>query len=351
MNSDAALESSSQAASAWWVGWRGAVSRALAIFLGGFSILNICGGIKSAHFDANLWWIDFRAFEPWLTTSVLCAASTFLLWYGLAPNMKKWRLVVTLVLTTLLLLESGANAVTFYYLLSKDAISAALPIPFSIFVALAIAFLMANFLRPSVRRPKWQPIVLATFAIAIVFPLLQMFCFGKTDYRRKADIAVVFGARVYASGKPSDALADRVRTGVELYRQGLVPKLLFSGGPGDGAIHETEAMRAMAIRLGVPDRDILIDSKGINTRATVKNTEQMFPELAATRVLVVSHFYHLPRIKMSYQRTGWNVYTVPARESYTLKQMPFFMAREVAALWVYYLRPLAERTRIEQGIG
>jgi hypothetical protein len=43
---------------------------------------------------------------------------------------------------------------------------------------------------------------------------------------------------------------------------------------------------------------------------------------------------------MAYQRNGWEVYTVPAKESYTLRQMPLFMAREVAALWVYYLRPL-----------
>jgi Uncharacterized conserved protein len=168
-----------------------------------------------------------------------------------------------------------------------------------------------------------------------------MACFGKTDYRRKADVAVVFGARVYASGKPSDALADRVRTGVQLYRDGLVPKLLFSGGPGDGAVHETEAMKNLAVRLGVPEQDILLDPEGVNTRATVRNTEIMFAGLHVSRVLVVSHFYHLPRIKMTYQRTGWDVYTVPARESYTLSQMPYFMAREVAALWVYYLRPLA----------
>jgi hypothetical protein len=35
------------------------------------------------------------------------------------------------------------------------------------------------------------------------------------------------------------------------------------------------------------------------------------------------------------------VYTVPARESYTLTAMPYFVARETIALWVYYLRPLA----------
>ena len=87
--------------------------------------------------------------------------------------------------------------------------------------------------------------------------------------------------------------------------------------------------------------DIIVDRDGLNTQATVKNTERMFAELHAARILVVSHFYHLPRVKLGYQRDGIEVFTVPAKESYVLRQIPFNMAREVVALWVYYLRPLA----------
>jgi uncharacterized SAM-binding protein YcdF (DUF218 family) len=167
-----------------------------------------------------------------------------------------------------------------------------------------------------------------------------MFCFGKTDYRRPADAIVVLGARAYADGRPSDALADRVRTACKLYRDGFARKLIFSGGPGDGAVHETEAMRRMALQLRVKPEDIVLDRDGLNTRATVRNSEAIFSQLHAQRVLVVSHFYHLPRIKLSYQRDGWDVYTVPAKERYLLRQTPYNMLREVAALWVYYLRGL-----------
>jgi len=61
----------------------------------------------------------------------------------------------------------------------------------------------------------------------------------------------------------------------------------------------------------------------------------------AKRVLAVSHAYHLPRVKMAYRRAGWDVYTVPAEESRPLTQTPYLVAREVAAVWAYYLRPLA----------
>ncbi len=45
-----------------------------------------------------------------------------------------------------------------------------------------------------------------------------------------------------------------------------------------------------------------------------------------------------PRIKLAFQRAGVEVYTVPARESYILRQLPFNMVREVAALWVCYVK-------------
>jgi len=169
-----------------------------------------------------------------------------------------------------------------------------------------------------------------------MFPLLQTLCFGKTDYRRPSDVAVVFGARAYADGRPSDALADRVRTACELYNRGLVKKLIFSGGPGDGAFPDTEAMRRLALSLRVKDQDIVLDAEGLNTERTVRNSIGICNDLNAKRVLAVSHFYHLPRIKMAYQKYGREVYTVPAKERYFLRQTPYSVAREVVAFWAYY---------------
>jgi len=231
-------------------------------------------------------------------------------------------------------------------LLAQGAINTAFPVAFSIFVSIAIGIVLVGFAVPTAKQNGYKGISTkivstAVFLMCLVaFPLGQMFCFGKTDYRRRADAILVFGARVYADGRISDALADRVRTGCRLYLDGLAERLIFSGGPGDSRIHETEAMRRMAIELGVPAEAILLDKKGVNTQATVKNTCGMFERLGIEQALAVSHFYHLPRIKMSYQRQQWEVYTVPAKESYVLTEMPIYIFREVAALWVYYLRPI-----------
>ena len=322
-----------------------ALPRGLALFLGGFALLNIFGNFRAPGFDANLWWIDFRAVPAWLSNLLLLISAFCLISFALRPQQSAARRLLTIACLSILALVAALNAIEFYVLWIRGLIRAGIPLPFSLLVCAAlIAILFARTAAMSeTSRSRLLPSLAVCLACIAIFPFAQMLFFGKTDYRRPADIAVVLGARVYADGRPSDALADRVRTACKLYQNGTVKKLLFSGGPGDGSIHETEGMKRMAIQLGVKPDDILLDARGVNTQATVKNTEAVFQQLHASRILVVSHFYHLPRIKLAYHREGWEVYTVPAKESYLLRQMPYNMAREVAALWVYYFRPLAAR--------
>jgi uncharacterized SAM-binding protein YcdF (DUF218 family) len=114
----------------------------------------------------------------------------------------------------------------------------------------------------------------------------------------------------------------------------------MSGGPAPGDLHETESMRRFAVELGVPADRIMLDKLGLNTDKTVQNTIPMFRQHGFKRVLVVSHYFHLPRIKLTYSRANQDVFTVPARQKYRLTYRTWQITREVAALWAYYLRPL-----------
>jgi uncharacterized SAM-binding protein YcdF (DUF218 family) len=136
----------------------------------------------------------------------------------------------------------------------------------------------------------------------------------------------------------SDALSDRIRTACGLYQAGLVKRLVLSGGPGPGTVTEAEAMRRYALNHGVRPEDIFVDNQGVNTEATVRNTVPLLQQWHANRVLVVSHFYHLPRIKLAYQRAGMEVYTVPAPQGHFLIKLPYNIAREAAAFWTYYFK-------------
>lgn len=169
--------------------------------------------------------------------------------------------------------------------------------------------------------------------------MFHLHAFGLTDYRRPADAALVLGAKVYANGRPSEALAERVDTAVELYQRGLVKRLIMSGGIDPNGQSEPATMRLRALAAGVPDEAIVIDEHGNNTKASVENTAVLVREHQIRSVLAVSHYHHLARIKLLATQAGLPCYTVPADEGETmLRRTPFYVLRETAALAYYYVR-------------
>lgn len=315
-------------------------SRGSALMLAVFTWINLLGEQWRPGFDANSWWID--------TSAIPGMASDAMLWLGaLALSVvacgfrMTWgvRLGVRVVVLGLLAVTLY-NAAVFYALWIAGDIKPGVPLPVSLFITGLLLLVFSKHRLDRTNRRQLIATGVVAAGLLIAFAVGQMFCFGQTDYRRPADAAVVFGCRAYADGSPSDALADRVLTACSLYTTGVVDTLIFSGGPGDGDVHEVEAMRRLAVQQGVAAHDILLDRHGLNTQHTVDHTTALFAQHGFTRVLAVSHAYHLPRIKMTYQRAGFEVYTVPAEERYTLTAMPYMMAREVAAWWKYFLDPL-----------
>lgn len=320
--------------------------RALALFLGLFSLLNLVGDLAAPGFDANLWWIDLRPLPAWAGRIVLALAAILLTTFGVRRKSDRLLCDVTLVVTGGLLIAAIWNVAHFYLLRARGVLYWGFPIPFSVFVCAALVFVQWSVVAARVapaagakRRWRSTAAVVTWLACLVGTPLAQMVCFGRSDYRRPADVVVVFGAKAFASGKPSPPLEERVRTACELYHAGLAPLLMFSGGPGAGDVHETEAMRRLAVQLGVPVEAIILDRDGLSTQTTVANTVQLFDQMHLRRVLAVSHFYHLPRVKLAYRRAGREVYTVPAQSLYWLRGMPRYLLREVAAQWAYYLQP------------
>jgi vancomycin permeability regulator SanA len=149
---------------------------------------------------------------------------------------------------------------------------------------------------------------------------------------------------VYASGRPSPLLADRIAAGVELYRSGLVGTLVMSGGDGADGFNEAAVMRAEAIAAGVDPAAILVDGDGITTEATVDHTLALLHAAGVgagappLRLIAVSQAYHLPRIQLAFSGAGIDVLTVPAVDPIPISEMPLLVAREVPAFWLYFLR-------------
>ncbi len=319
------------------------VGRGIAFFIGGFSLLNILGQFRIEGFDADSWWIDFGSMKPAITRVLLAVVSLLLIVFTIKPNLPRRLRGIMDGLLLFLLVVCIYNSCVFFSLLKNGVISSGFPIPFSLLIGIGIIIVICTTgtKRPNHGQFKRLIIFFVTVVFCMaIFPLAQMFCFGKTDYRRDADVIVVFGAGVREDGTMSDALTDRTVTGCNLYLQGRASKIIFSGGPGPGQTHETEAMKKRALEMGIPEEAILLDVNGLSTQKTVENTTKLFQRLSCKKVIVVSHYYHLPRIKMTYQRHQCQVLTVPAKESRILLKLPQYIIREVIAIWVYYLRPL-----------
>lgn len=316
--------------------------RGAALFAGVFLAVGLFAGLRAPALDTTHWLLDLRGLPGAARVGLLALAAIVGAWWGVRPPRGRAR-APTAGAFAVLAGVAMVDAVQVLAAAGEGGFDLALP-PLSLGVALV--FGLAAW-RARHDAPAPLPAVAAAAGLwALGFAAALMACFGSTDYRREADAVVVLGARAYADGRPSTALADRVRTAAGLVQAGYAPILVVSGGPGDGAVHETDAMRRVAVSRGVPADRILVDRDGVDTRATARNVAALLRARGARTALVVSHAYHLPRVKSTFDREGFRTFTVPAEESRVLAAMPWFVAREAAAWWVYWWRDgLAARAR------
>jgi hypothetical protein len=327
---------------------RDAVTRALAGFLGMLALLAVVASMVGGADNLELAWLDIRSLPDVLATGLLVVTGWLWVLAALVPRMGQVRRTSTAGVTLLTAAIALVNAANVGWIWAIDSVRTGFPVPLSLVLGSGLLWLTVRIWRAGDgdHRASLSVVLAWTMILACLWPLLQILTLGRSDYRRRADVAVVLGARVYADGGLSEAVGDRVRTAVELYREGWVAGLIMSGGPGDGAIHETEAMRDAAIRAGVPAAAIRVDREGLNTRATAANTVRMVGQ-GGGRVLAVSEFYHLPRIRLAYAVEGMEICTVPARPRHASRWFPLAsLIREVPAYWLYYFRSVLPGDRL-----
>lgn len=131
---------------------------------------------------------------------ILAAASLALVTYAVVGSTRPVR--TSVIVTSLpLLVATMVNCLIFWRLLARGTVQSSFPVPFSAFVLLALVVVLRSLSVHSAARPFAIAATVTTCVIG--FPLAQLLCFGLTDYRRPADVAIVLGARAYASGEPS----------------------------------------------------------------------------------------------------------------------------------------------------
>jgi SanA protein len=152
------------------------------------------------------------------------------------------------------------------------------------------------------------------------------------DTTPPGQVAIVFGAGLYRDGSPTPVLRDRVATAADLYFSGKVKKLLMSGDNSSPGHNEPGAMRAYALRLGIPDEDIVLDYAGRRTYDTCYRAREIFHIHSA---ILVTQGFHLPRALYTCNLLGVSAVGVPADlRQYRRASQTFWNLRESVATFV-----------------
>lgn len=166
---------------------------------------------------------------------------------------------------------------------------------------------------------KRTPRIILAVLAAVLFGYLACFVavllVSREDQRHPADAIVVLGAAQY-NGKPSPVLRARLDHALGLYREGLAPTVVVTGGIGEGdRVSEATVGRQYLVAQGVPSRAVVVRPEGRSTQVSIRAVAQWAREHGVGRVLLVSDPFHMLRLRLEASHAGLPAWTSPTRSS------------------------------------
>jgi len=149
---------------------------------------------------------------------------------------------------------------------------------------------------------------------------------ARTEDIQPHDTAIVLGASIKDDGTPSDALRDRLDTGIDLYKKGIARRIFLTGDDGEFRRDEIDVMKSYMLSQGVTGTAITIDGKGFRTYESCKHAK----EQGIADAIVVTQRFHQARALYICNRLGVRSIGVNAdRHSY--KSIVSFWIRDLLA--------------------
>lgn len=151
--------------------------------------------------------------------------------------------------------------------------------------------------------------------VAWTLTIAAVHLYGRRDEAAPADAIVVMGAAHY-QGRPSPVLRARLDHAIGLYRRGLAPVLIMTGGtaPGD-TVSEAVVGRRYALREGVPPEAVLTERAGMSTLQSLRAVSALMRSRGMESAVLVSDPFHMLRLKLLALRVGIEGRTSPTRTS------------------------------------
>ncbi len=121
---------------------------------------------------------------------------------------------------------------------------------------------------------------------------------------RSAEAIIVLGAAQY-NGRPSPVLQARLEHTLALYRQGVAPLIVVTGGRQEGdRTTEASVSAAFFLKNKVPDSRIAREVQGRDTYESLAATARFLRQRDVSDVVLVTDGYHARRVKAIAEEVG-----------------------------------------------
>jgi len=131
----------------------------------------------------------------------------------------------------------------------------------------------------------------------------------------KAEAIVVFGAAEYA-GRPSPVYRARLDHGFDLFRKGLAPVVITTGGAAqDPDFSEGGVGRDYLYRRGIPEENLIAETQSSDTAQSAERVANIMRANGMRTCIAVSDAYHVFRIRALLEHEGIKAEVAPRSES------------------------------------
>jgi uncharacterized SAM-binding protein YcdF (DUF218 family) len=121
---------------------------------------------------------------------------------------------------------------------------------------------------------------------------------------QSADVIVVLGHPANADGSPSLAMLEQVALAADLFRAGMAPALLFTGGAVYNEHVEAQVMAGLAAQLGVPQTAIALETQARDTFENARYCRQIMQRRGWRDAIVITTPYHVRRASRIFHLAG-----------------------------------------------
>jgi uncharacterized SAM-binding protein YcdF (DUF218 family) len=148
------------------------------------------------------------------------------------------------------------------------------------------------------------------------------------------DVIILLGAGINdgvpdlsGRGTPTSEMLGRLVTAVRVHRRLKVPIIVSGGAAVAGQTAEAPVVRRFLLDLGVPEKQVLLESKSRDTIENARYCSDILKSRGFRHPLLITSAYHMPRSIKAFKLAGVAVTPVPAQ----------FSTGGSGGNWVHYL--------------